>query len=91
MLCASKYKDKSRKRKPKGCYDYSTKVYRLENILYKTCVGNYNSNIDFLVEAFSKYEKGMLPFKGTLGEQPAKIIDIFHIIEQRRETKKPTD
>jgi len=26
----------------------------------------------------------MLPFKGTLAEQPAKIIDIFNIIEQRR-------
>lgn len=30
----------------------------------------------------------MLPFKGTLAEQPNKIIEIFHIIEQRREEKR---
>lgn len=92
-LCAAKYKpDKKHiKRKPKGCYDYSTRVYRLENILYKTCLGNYNKSIGFYTEALSMYEKGMLPFKGTLSEQPNKIIEIFNIIEQRREEKKPKD
>lgn len=88
--CASNYKEKhkEKKRRPKGCYDLTTKVYRIENILYKSCIGNYNSNISFLSESFSKYEKGMLPFKGTLAEQPNKIIEIYNIIEQRREEKK---
>lgn len=88
--CAAKYKPehRPRKRKSKGCYDYSTRVYRIENIVYKTCIGNYNKDISFFVEAFSMYEKGMLPFKGTLSEQPSKIIDIFNIIEQRRAEKK---
>jgi len=87
--CAASYKEinKAAKRKPKGCYDYSTRVYKIENVLYKSCIGNYNNSMDFLLEAFSFYEKGMLPFKGTLAEQPAKIIDIFNIIEQRRNEK----
>lgn len=87
--CAASYKEinKEAKRRPKGCYDYSTRVYKIENIIYKSCIGNYNNNIDFLLESFSFYEKGMLPFKGTLAEQPAKIIDIFNIIEQRRYEK----
>jgi hypothetical protein len=62
-------------------------MYKIENVIYKSCVGNYNSNIGFLTEAFSKYEKGMLPFKGTLSDQPAKLIEIFNIIEQRRMDK----
>lgn len=88
--CAASYKPehKHRKRKPKGCYDYSTKVYRLENIIYKTCIGNYNIDIGYFIEAFSLYEKGMLPFKGTLGEQPNKMLEIFGIIEQRRSEKR---
>ena len=88
--CAASYKtekNKKIKRKSKGCYDYSTKVYRVENILYKTCIGNYNTSIDFYLEAFSMYEKGVLPFKGTLANQPNKLIEIFNIIELRRQDK----
>ena len=88
--CAAKYKPQHReaKRKSKGCYDYSTKVYRLDNVVYKTCLGNYNKDINFFIEAFSLYEKGVLPFKGTLSDQPSKVIDIFNIIEQRRAESK---
>jgi hypothetical protein len=73
-----------RKRKSKGCFDFTSKEYVLENILYKTCIANFNTPIDFLTEAFSLYEKGVLPFKGTLGEQPNRIIEIFNLIESRR-------
>jgi hypothetical protein len=84
--CAAKYSDKFRekKQKSKGCFDLITKKYLIEEIRFYGCVGNFTSNVSYLLEAFSFYEKGMLPYKGNLGSQPAKIIDIFNIIEQRR-------
>lgn len=88
--CASKYKEKfkEKKRRSKGCYDLTTKKYQIENIIYKSCIGNYNINIEFYLESFRKYDSGMLPFTGNLSDQPNKIIEIFNIIEQRRNEKE---
>lgn len=72
----------------KGCFDFKTKQYRLENIKYNSCIGNFVTNIDFLVDAFALYEKGIMPFPGELAIQPSKIISIFNIIEVRRSEKK---
>ena len=47
-------------------------------------MGNFVKPIDFLLEAFSLYEKGVLPFKGNIGEQPNKIMEVFNVIEVRR-------
>ena len=80
-------KKTDRKRKSKGCFDFTSKDYRIDNIRYTTCIGNMAVPIDFLLEAFSLYEKGVLPFKGNLHEQPSKIIEIFNIIEVRRAEK----
>lgn len=77
-----------RTRKLKGCFDYTTKSYRLENIKYDTCIGNYVTNLDYLFDAFGLYEKGIMPFDGPLSNQPSKIISIFNIIEVRRNEKK---
>ena len=76
-----------RKRKSKGCFDFVSKPHRLENIRYKSCIGNFAIPIDFFIEAFSLYEKGVLPFKGTISNQPNKIMEIFQIIEIRRAEK----
>jgi len=73
-----------RKRQSKGCYGVGVKTYRLDNIKYSMCVGNFNKEIDYIIEAFSLYEKGVLPFKGNLGNQPNKIIEVFNIIFRRR-------
>jgi len=75
-----------KKRKSKGCFDFISKAYRIENIRYNSCIGNYVYPMDFLIEAFSLYEKGVLPFKGSIGEQPNKIMEVFSIIESRRQT-----
>jgi len=75
------------KRKGKGCFDYKTKAYRLDNIKYNTCIGNFAVPIDYFLEAFSLYEKGVLPFKGTVGDQPNKIMEIFGLIDVRRSEK----
>lgn len=76
-----------RKRQSKGCFDLTSKSYSLDNICYKTCIGNYAFNVQYFLEAFSLYEKGVLPFKGTVGEQPNKIMEIFKLIEVRRSDK----
>jgi len=73
-----------RKRKSKGCSDFTSHSYRVGNIIYSTCVGNFVKEAGFLIEAFSLYEKGMLPFKGDLGGQPNKIMEVFNIIQNAR-------
>lgn len=88
--CA-RYKKESlreQKKRSKGCFDYTTRTYLIENIIYETCIGNFNTDIQFYIEAFSHYQKGMLPFKGNLSDQPNKIIEIFAIIDQRIEDKR---
>lgn len=38
---------------------------------------------DYVSTLFYKYkENGMLPFPGSLSEQPAKIIEIFEVLSQ---------
>lgn len=80
-------KKTERKRKTKGCFDFTSKDYRIDNIRYNTCIGSYAVPIDFFIEAFSLYEKGVLPFNGTISEQPNKIMEIFQLIEVRRTEK----
>ena len=72
------------KRKAKGCFDFKTKSFRIDNIRYNSCVGNYALPIEYFVESFRLYEKGIMPFEGSLGDQPNKIISIFNLIEIRR-------
>ena len=71
-----------KKKLGKGCFDTHTQKYTVVNIEYKTCLGNYtNTYINFLWEMFTHYENNLLPYVGTLGNQPAKIMEIFDIIQ----------
>ena len=76
-----------RKRKSKGCFDLTSKSYRIDNIRFNKCIGNFAVPIDFFIEAFSLYEKGVLPFQYNIGKQPNKIMEIFQLIEVRRSEK----
>lgn len=80
-------KKTEKKRMSKGCFDLTSKSYRIDNIRYNTCIGSFAVPIDFFIEAFSLYEKGVLPFKGSIGEQPSKIMEVFQLIEVRRSEK----
>jgi len=40
------------------------------------------------MDLFSNFEKGVLPFKGKLGQQPAKIIEVFQLIDNRMTFKR---
>lgn len=49
---------------------------------YNTCIGNFFSTGAVMwVEAFRKFDKGIMPYQGGYMEQPNKAIDIFRIIE----------
>ena len=67
----------------RGCFDTTTQKYKILNLEFKTCPGNYSNNyIYYLWQLFTHYENNLLPYKGSLGEQPAKIIEIFDIIQE---------
>ena len=51
-------------------------------------MGNFTANINYLFEAFFKYEQGIMPFNGTLGEQPNKIMEVFSVIDYRKTIKQ---
>jgi len=65
-----------------GCFDYTSRTYQLEDIKYYSCIGNFqDSSVRYYWELFQKYQQNMLPYKGSLQEQPNKIIEIFNFIE----------
>lgn len=37
--------------------------------------------VKLYIEMYSQYKKGLLPFRGTVSEQPIKLMDIFDILE----------
>jgi len=50
-------------------------------LLYKKCVGNYyNGFWSNMINYYPQYEKGLLPFKGSLMEQPAKFVDVMSLV-----------
>ena len=83
------------KQKTKGCFDFETASFLIGDpnkelaVKFKGCVGNYTSfSVNYFMDLFSNYEKSMLPFKGNLGQQPAKIIEIFQLIDKRLSFKR---
>lgn len=56
----------------------------LENgaLQFKRCIGNFFERrwLPF-VDAFRLYKNGVLPYPGSAMEQPAKVMEIFRVIE----------
>jgi len=80
-------------RRKKGCFDYTSQVYVLDDYKYLSCIGNFQDiSVRYYWELFQKYEKNILPYKGSLQEQPNKIIEIFNfidaILKRKQENKK---
>lgn len=84
--CVSQFGGEARnlaRRKHKGCFDTVTRVHKLDNLIYYSCIGNYtHSSVDYLIELYLNFQRGVMPFAGGIQEQPNKIIEIFQIIEQ---------
>ncbi len=76
-------------RKNKGCFDTVTRIHKLDNLIYYSCIGNFtHTSVDYLIELYFNFQRGVMPFKGGIQEQPNKIIEIFQIIEQVNSEKQ---
>lgn len=80
------------KRAGKYCETPSVNVHWMleKDLQFKRCPGNYlsMSALSYL-DWQAEYEAhGTLPYPGALGDQPAKIIDIFSIIEAHKRRVK---
>lgn len=66
----------------KGCLKPGPVKYKLENIKYSICVGNfYSQSASQYVDLYYNYQRGVMPFEGSLMDQPSKIIEVFNIID----------
>lgn len=65
-----------------GCFGSRRELYTLEGFRFKSCIGNfYSAAAFFWYRNFRDYQRGILPYPGSLLEQPAKAIEIFQIFE----------
>ena len=76
-------------RRVKGCWDQTVKpIARIGDISFTKCVGNYHAPIVLkYLEMYHAYEKGILPYRGSLSEQPNKILEIFGVITTHKHEK----
>lgn len=68
----------------KGCsVEISSKVLNYKDRIgfYKCPANFYSEQIALMIESFRTFKLGVLPYKGGLLEQPAKIIEVYHFIE----------
>jgi hypothetical protein len=81
----AKWDDKAigeKRRRAQGCYGNSAIEYKLENFIVKTCIGNLVSpNVLSYMEMYHAYKNGVMPCNGSFGEQNAKIIELFQVID----------
>lgn len=98
--CMQKYRGRSDEkqmtdanRARKHCETESERrVVQVADIQFFTCPGNFWSSaaIGFL-EMQIAYEHGVLPFPGSLADQPAKVMDILRVIQAHKHEKMIED
>lgn len=46
------------------------------------CPGNYTlENFSYYMDLYNAYQRGILPFEGSLSDQPNKVMEIFRLIQ----------
>jgi len=76
-----------RSRRSKGCWGTSEVIHRLLTpggsvIEFKTCVGNaVRDEWYHWVTLHRQFKNGVLPYGGSLVDQPAKALEIFSVID----------
>lgn len=64
-------------------------IYIIDNLEFYTCPCNFkNRKFGFFSTAVSAYEKGILPFPGSLSEQPAKAMEALILLSNLKEEFK---
>lgn len=46
------------------------------------------SKLSYVLNLFENYERGVLPFNGSVSEQPAQIIEIFNLLASLKQDQK---
>lgn len=66
-----------------GCGVIHDKImYQVDNVGYHSCFCTFKHPYFYnYLYLFKNYERGILPFSGSLTEQPAYIIEIFTLLE----------
>jgi hypothetical protein len=58
-----------------------TARYKCEDVAFYRCFCNFvDQSAMFVLNLFFQYEKGFLPFPGTVSDQPAKIMELFAVL-----------
>lgn len=66
----------------KGCVKPGPSKYKIENIKFNVCVGNfYSQSASMFIDFYYNYQRGVMPYDGSLMDQPSKIIEVFNIID----------
>ena len=69
----------------KGCFGKRGAPFKLREIEFTSCPGNFVSfDALHLIQMHDYFEKGTLPFEGSLSEQPAKAIEAFGVIKSHK-------
>lgn len=77
-----------KRRKVKGCWGGGIS-YSLEDIEFNACIGNFTSQgAKYIIDLFMMFEKGVMPYEGSLSDQPAKLLEAFDMIRSIREQKR---
>lgn len=95
--CLSKYKGREdfkvmteRSRTAKACTKMSdTAIHNIDReIFFKKCVGNYFTfPVLHWIRAHNHFEKGILPFPGSLMDQPNKAMEVFEVVAAWKQSK----
>lgn len=87
------FEEKNREyRARKGCFGAAFKPNEIKTDQFTLttlgCFGNFTDNyVGYLYSMFNMWEKGILPYKGCLLDQPAKIVECFDLIVSLREER----
>ena len=88
--CLKKYRGRAdektilqKYRKNMGCFGNTRRDnYEFGGYIYRTCPGNvFHSDAVFIIELYREFQKGIMPYPGSLVEQPAKVMEAFSVID----------
>ena len=58
-------------------------VQQIDNLKFYTCTCNYRYPLmSWLIQCVDGWEKGILPYNGSLSDQPAKIMDAIYLLQR---------
>jgi len=81
-------------RNNKGCFSVGDRVLHSINreIEFKTCIGNfYRPWVIGWLEMHSHFENGVLPYPGSMMDQPNKAVEVFRTISRYKIDKAIRD